>query len=164
MAHKQIRLGQIIAPFGPGSIYTDRRGTPHVVCGLDHWFKRWDQAHGLAAVPGPRGIRTLRTASRRAAESRPLLRAARLPRDTLRSDAAPERASLHARAPVSALVSQHAHRRDAPVQPEHAAHRSSTGRRTMDAGPFYRRLSRGTSLRVSMEGMDRLHVSRRRQP
>jgi hypothetical protein len=47
MAHKQIRLGQIIAPFGPGSIYTDRRGTPHVVCGLDHWFKRWDQAHGL---------------------------------------------------------------------------------------------------------------------
>jgi hypothetical protein len=47
MAHKQIRLGQIIAPFGPGSIYTDRRGTPHVVCGLDHWFKRWDPAHGL---------------------------------------------------------------------------------------------------------------------
>ncbi len=47
MANKQIRLGQIIAPFGPGSIYTDRRGTPHVVCGLDHWFKRWDQAHGL---------------------------------------------------------------------------------------------------------------------
>lgn len=47
MAHKQIRLGQIIAPFGPGSIYTDRRGTPHVVCGLDHWFMRWDQSHGL---------------------------------------------------------------------------------------------------------------------
>jgi hypothetical protein len=47
MAHKQIRLGQIIAPFGPGSIYTDRRGTPHVVCGLDHWFKHWDQAQGL---------------------------------------------------------------------------------------------------------------------
>ena len=47
MAHKQIRLGQIIAPFGPGSIYTDRRGTPHVVCGLDHWFKHWDQVHGL---------------------------------------------------------------------------------------------------------------------
>jgi hypothetical protein len=47
MAHKQIRLGQIIAPFGPGSIYTDRRGTPHVVCGLDHWFKRWDQARGF---------------------------------------------------------------------------------------------------------------------
>ena len=47
MAHKQIRLGQIIAPFGPGSIYTDRRGTPHVICGLDHWYKRWDQAQGL---------------------------------------------------------------------------------------------------------------------
>ena len=42
MPSKQIRLGQIIAPFGPGSIYTDRRGIPHVVCGLDHWFKRWD--------------------------------------------------------------------------------------------------------------------------
>ncbi len=33
-----IRLAQLIAPFGPGSIYTDRYGTPHVVCGLDHWF------------------------------------------------------------------------------------------------------------------------------
>ena len=47
MANKPIRLGQIIAPFGPGSIYTDRRGTPHVICGLDHWFKRWDQTRGL---------------------------------------------------------------------------------------------------------------------
>jgi hypothetical protein len=47
MAHKQIRLGQIIAPFGPGSIYTDRRGVPHVVCGLDHWFKRWDPVLGF---------------------------------------------------------------------------------------------------------------------
>jgi Domain of unknown function (DUF1998) len=47
MANKAIRLGQIIAPFGPGSIYTDRRGTPHVVCGLDHWFKHWDQTRGL---------------------------------------------------------------------------------------------------------------------
>src|SRR5262245_43613304 len=41
MAHKQIRLGQLIAPFGPGSIYTDRCGVPHVVCGLDHWDARW---------------------------------------------------------------------------------------------------------------------------
>ncbi len=49
MAHKQIRLGQLIAPFGPGSIYTDRRGTPHVVCGLDHWFKRSDPTLGLRA-------------------------------------------------------------------------------------------------------------------
>ena len=47
MANKQIRIGQLIAPFGPGSIYTDRRGTPHVVCGLDHWFTRWDQTLGL---------------------------------------------------------------------------------------------------------------------
>ncbi len=47
MGNKQIRIGQLIAPFGPGSLYTDRRGIPHVVCGLDHWFMRWDQTIGL---------------------------------------------------------------------------------------------------------------------
>lgn len=47
MGNKQIRIGQIIAPFGPGSLYTDRRGIPHIVCGLDHWFLRWDQTLGL---------------------------------------------------------------------------------------------------------------------
>lgn len=46
MGHKQIRTGQLIAPFGPGSIYTDRRGIPHVVAGLDHWFKQWDPTLG----------------------------------------------------------------------------------------------------------------------
>ncbi len=46
MGSKQIRIGQLIAPFGPGSIYTDRRGVPHVVAGLDHWFMRWDQDLG----------------------------------------------------------------------------------------------------------------------
>ncbi len=46
MGNKQIRTGQLIAPFGPGSIYTDRRGVPHVVAGLDHWFKKWDLALG----------------------------------------------------------------------------------------------------------------------
>ena len=53
MSGKQIRLGQIIAPFGPGSIYTDRRGTPHIVCGLDHWFERWDQARGFVRCQEP---------------------------------------------------------------------------------------------------------------
>jgi Domain of unknown function (DUF1998) len=53
MAGKQVRLGQIIAPFGPGSIYTDRRGTPHVICGLDHWFKRWDQSRGMVPCQDP---------------------------------------------------------------------------------------------------------------
>jgi hypothetical protein len=47
MGTRQIRIGQLIAPFGPGSIYTDRRGTPHVVCGLDHWFMRWNPTTGL---------------------------------------------------------------------------------------------------------------------
>jgi Domain of unknown function (DUF1998) len=46
MGNKQIRTGQLIAPFGPGSIYTDRRGVPHVIAGLDHWFKQWDAAQG----------------------------------------------------------------------------------------------------------------------
>lgn len=53
MPNKPIRLGQVIAPFGPGSIYTDRRGTPHVVGGLDHWFKRWDQTRGLVPCQDP---------------------------------------------------------------------------------------------------------------
>jgi Domain of unknown function (DUF1998) len=43
MGHKQIRVGQLVAPFGPGSIYTDRRGVPHVVGGLDYWFMHWNQ-------------------------------------------------------------------------------------------------------------------------
>ena len=47
MGNKQIRIGQLIAPFGPGSLYTDRRGTPHTICGLDHWFMRWDPTLGL---------------------------------------------------------------------------------------------------------------------
>lgn len=47
MGSKQIRIGQLIAPFGPGSLYTDRRGVPHIICGLDHWFMRWDQTLGL---------------------------------------------------------------------------------------------------------------------
>ncbi|MCF8146406.1 MAG: DUF1998 domain-containing protein [Deltaproteobacteria bacterium] len=47
MGYKQIRIGQLIAPFGPGSIYTDRRGIPHVVAGIDHWFMRWDETTGV---------------------------------------------------------------------------------------------------------------------
>jgi hypothetical protein len=47
MGTRQIRTGQLIAPFGPGSLYTDRRGTPHVVCGLDYWFMRWNPTTGL---------------------------------------------------------------------------------------------------------------------
>src|SRR5687768_7152547 len=53
MGHKQIRLGQLIAPFGPGSLYTDRRGIPHIVCGLDHWYYQWDPTSGLRACDHP---------------------------------------------------------------------------------------------------------------
>jgi Domain of unknown function (DUF1998) len=53
VGHRQIRVGQLIAPFGPGSLYTDRKGTPHVVCGLDHWYKRPDIQSGLAECEHP---------------------------------------------------------------------------------------------------------------
>lgn len=39
----EIRLGQLIAPFGPGSIYTDKNGIPNIVCGLDFWHKQRDE-------------------------------------------------------------------------------------------------------------------------
>ena len=55
MGSKQIRIGHLIAPFGPGSIYTDRRGVPHIVAGLDHWFMRWDQALGKMTHCSNRG-------------------------------------------------------------------------------------------------------------
>ncbi len=48
MGSKQIRVGQIIAPFGPGSLYTDRFGVPHLIAGLDHWYQRWDGVSGKA--------------------------------------------------------------------------------------------------------------------
>ena len=40
MGNKQIRSSQLITPFGPGSIYTDRLGTPMLIAGLDYWFKK----------------------------------------------------------------------------------------------------------------------------
>ncbi|OGB22942.1 MAG: hypothetical protein A3I66_16265 [Burkholderiales bacterium RIFCSPLOWO2_02_FULL_57_36] len=39
----EIRLGQLIAPFGPGSIYTDKNGVPNIICGLDFWYKKQDE-------------------------------------------------------------------------------------------------------------------------
>jgi hypothetical protein len=53
MGSKQIRLGQLIAPFGPGSLYTDRFGVPHLVAGLDHWFKRVDASGKLVECSDP---------------------------------------------------------------------------------------------------------------
>lgn len=38
MTRRQIRVGHLLSPFGPGSIYTDRDGVPYVIAGLDHWF------------------------------------------------------------------------------------------------------------------------------
>lgn len=38
MTKRDVRIGHLISPFGPGSIYTDRDGIPYVIAGLDHWF------------------------------------------------------------------------------------------------------------------------------
>jgi len=50
--NRQVRIGQLIAPFGPGAIYTDSRGTPLVVCGLDNWYKV-DKNNGLIECDNP---------------------------------------------------------------------------------------------------------------
>lgn len=47
MAGKQIRVGQLIAPFGVGSLYTDSKGIPHIICGLDHWYMRYSEVEGM---------------------------------------------------------------------------------------------------------------------
>ena len=44
MGFRQIRIGQLINTFGPGSIYIDREGSPILIGGLDHWFKEWDDS------------------------------------------------------------------------------------------------------------------------
>jgi hypothetical protein len=41
MSGKEIRAGQLLAPFGPGSIYIDSYGTPLIVGGLDHWMQKY---------------------------------------------------------------------------------------------------------------------------
>ena len=116
MGSKQIRLGQIIAPFGPGSIYTDRRGTPHIVCGLDHWFKRWDQTRGLVRCQDPEEFE--RFEPRLAA----LLNVGRFcaPPDfrivRFGQTAPPNAQALYSSVAVSSLVSEHANRRDASIQ------------------------------------------------
>jgi hypothetical protein len=38
-ARGPIRQSQLIAPFGPGALHTDRFGTTLICCGLDYWFK-----------------------------------------------------------------------------------------------------------------------------
>jgi hypothetical protein len=45
MSGKDIRISQLIAPFGPGSIYIDNFGTPLIVGGLDHWMERYSDGN-----------------------------------------------------------------------------------------------------------------------
>lgn len=42
MGTRQIRTSQLITPFGPGSIYTDSKGVPLIVAGLDCWYNHLD--------------------------------------------------------------------------------------------------------------------------
>lgn len=53
MGHRQIRLAQLIAPFGPGALYTDKKGVPHMVCGLDFWHHSSDPAKGMVICEKP---------------------------------------------------------------------------------------------------------------
>lgn len=53
MGHRQIRIAQLIAPFGPGSLYTDKKGIPHVVCGLDYWHHVPDPLRGMVPCERP---------------------------------------------------------------------------------------------------------------
>ena len=49
----KVRIGQLIAPFGPGALYTDQRGTSLVVCGLDHWHQQQDLEHNFLDCDHP---------------------------------------------------------------------------------------------------------------
>ncbi len=53
MGHRQIRLAQLIAPFGPGALYTDKNGIPYVVCGLDYWHQAMDPTRGMVPCERP---------------------------------------------------------------------------------------------------------------
>lgn len=53
MGHRQIRLTQLIAPFGPGALYTDKKGVPHLVCGLDFWHHVFDPVKGMVQCDKP---------------------------------------------------------------------------------------------------------------
>lgn len=55
----EIRLSQLIAPFGPGSIYTDKNGVPTVICGLDHWYKNQRENGSFEESPQAVGTNTL---------------------------------------------------------------------------------------------------------
>ncbi len=40
---ENIRIGQLITPFGPGALYTDSKGISLIIGGLDHWYKQENQ-------------------------------------------------------------------------------------------------------------------------
>jgi len=44
MAGKEIRVGQLLAPFGPGSIYIDNYGIPLIIAGVDHWLDKYSES------------------------------------------------------------------------------------------------------------------------
>ncbi|NTW70051.1 MAG: DUF1998 domain-containing protein [Chlorobiaceae bacterium] len=37
---ENIRIGQLITPFGPGALYMDSKGTSLIIAGLDYWYQQ----------------------------------------------------------------------------------------------------------------------------
>ena len=42
MSESPIRRGQLIVPFGVGSLYIGKDGIGMISAGLDHWYKKYD--------------------------------------------------------------------------------------------------------------------------
>ncbi|MGK0270602.1 MAG: hypothetical protein ACI88H_001249 [Cocleimonas sp.] len=54
MSGREIRIGQLLAPFGPGSLYIDSYGTPLIVAGIDRWQQRYDEVAGWGSCEDPK--------------------------------------------------------------------------------------------------------------
>lgn len=46
---ENIRIGQLITPFGPGALYTDSKGISLIIGGLDYWYKQENQDGNIHA-------------------------------------------------------------------------------------------------------------------
>lgn len=46
----EVRISQLLSPFAPGSIYTDKYGIPNIICGLDYWFVKQENGR-LEEIP-----------------------------------------------------------------------------------------------------------------
>lgn len=51
MGRSNIRLGQLISTFGPGSLMVDRYGASLIICGLDYWYFQEPDAVNGTRIP-----------------------------------------------------------------------------------------------------------------